>query len=129
MRKRVKILVVSVIILIFIVLSYFSFLKLNTYLSEQQKKEQISQELISAQQKTLEETKQQIEDLRKETEEKIKSEALKNQKAITQNKKDIENQITNSAGTSSNNLVSIIQEWRPRIAYIECILRDGSRIA
>ena len=129
MRKRVKILIVSVIILIFVVSSYFGFLKLNTYLSEQQKKEQTSQELILAQQKAIEGTKQQIEDLRKETEEKIKSEALKNQKVITQNKKDIENQITNSTGTLPNNLVSIIQEWRPRIAYIECILRDGSSIA
>jgi len=134
MSKRVKILAVSVIILVSVsLLSYLVFLKFNIYLSEQQKKEQESQNLILAQQKELEGTKQQIENLRKETEEKIRSEALKNQKAIATNKEILQKQITNSKEVPPevppNDLVSIIQEWRPRIAYIECIFRDGSTIS
>jgi len=125
MKKSIKILIVSIVVLFFIVLLYLSFLKFNTYLSEQQK----SQELILAQQKELDNTKQQIENLREETEEKIKSETLKNQKAITANKENLEKQITNSTGIPLNDLTLIIKEWRPKVAYIECVLRDASTIS
>ena len=129
MKKRFKILATSAVILSFGLVSYLVFLKFNTYLSEQQVKEQKSQELVLAQQKELEGTKQQIKELRKETEEKIRLEAIKNQKAITASKETIQQQITdatNSNGGSSVNLASIIEEWRPRIAHIGCAFLDGS---
>src|SRR3989338_3350530 len=112
MKKRFKILATSAVILSFGLVSYLVFLKFNTYLSEQQVKEQKSQELVLAQQKELEGTKQQIKELRKETEEKIRLEAIKNQKAITASKETIQQQITDATnynGGSSVNLASIIE--------------------
>lgn len=129
MRKKIKILIVLAIVLVFCSTAIAIFLKFNIYLSKQQEKELKSQELLLAQQKELENTRQQIENLRKETEEKIKSETLKNQKAIAKNNEVLQEQITNSTKTLSNDLVPIIQEWRPRVAYITCVLRDASIIS
>ena len=56
-------------------------------------------------------------------------ERKKNQEAITSSKQDLENRIISPTKTQQVDLISIIKEWRPKVAYIECVLMNLDRVS
>ena len=103
---------------------YLGVKKYQSYQSEKIEKQKITQAEEEAKQKSLEEIQRQkdleVDKLKKEVE------ALKNRKPQVIQQTIVKEMPTPKA---DNDLPSIIQEWRPRIAYIECILRDASTIS
>lgn len=103
------IIAVGVIILLFAGI-YFAYAQFKSYQAKQAEKERQAQELIESQQKTLEETQQRLEALENKEPQVIVKEVPITREVPTQ-----ENQTE-----KENDLSSIIKQWQPLVAYIEC---------
>ncbi|MCG2690412.1 hypothetical protein L6252_04030 [Candidatus Parcubacteria bacterium] len=125
---------------------YFGYTQFKNYQNQQVEKEKQAQELAKTQQEALEKSQAEIEKLKEETAQKTKEltqqvsegkEATKQQqeeleqkqKKLEEKQNELEGQQKKSA-ESSYNIASIIEQWSPYVASIECEFRysDTNRL-
>src|SRR3989338_1064386 len=90
---------------------YFGVNQYQNYQTKKAEQKKITQAATEDQQKALEQAQTEIEKLKEESTKAQERQSALEQKIITEKQQKIE-----------NDLSSIIQEWRPRISYIECDL-------